>query len=138
MALNNLYINHVGKPPKFDGNAYGYWKKKMQAHIKSMNRKIWQVVEKDFIVLDVNDPTPREDELLQLNDIAVNVLYEALEEKIFEHVKDKERAYEIWTHLEETYEGTNVVKGAKLYILRGKWKSFKMDEDETVPEMFTG
>ena len=108
----------------------------MQAHIKSLNRKIWQVVEKDFVVLDIEDPTPREEELLQLNDIAVNALYESLEEKVFEHVKDKERAHDIWKHLEETYEGTNAVKGAKLYILRGKWKSFKMDEDETVPEMF--
>ena len=38
--------------------------------------------------------------------------------------------------MEETYEGTPVMKSAKLYILKDKLTSFKMKDDERVPEMF--
>ena len=43
--------------------------------------------------------------------------------------------YEAWKKLEESFEGTQDVKGAKAYILK-KFASFKMKEDESVPEMF--
>ena len=36
----------------------------------------------------------------------------------------------------EIYEGTPVVKSAKLYILKNKLTSFKMKDDESIPEMF--
>jgi hypothetical protein len=38
--------------------------------------------------------------------------------------------------LEETYEGTAIVKSAKLYILKDKLTNFKMKDDESIPEMF--
>ena len=38
--------------------------------------------------------------------------------------------------MEETYEGTPAVKSAKLYILKDKLTSFKMKDDESIPEMF--
>ena len=38
--------------------------------------------------------------------------------------------------MEESFEGTQAVKGAKAYILKEKFASFKMKEDESMPEMF--
>jgi hypothetical protein len=38
--------------------------------------------------------------------------------------------------LEETYEGTSTVKSAKLYMLKDKFSTFKMKEDESIPKMF--
>jgi hypothetical protein len=38
--------------------------------------------------------------------------------------------------LEESFEGTQAVKGTKTYILKENFASFKMKEDESVPEMF--
>ena len=38
--------------------------------------------------------------------------------------------------MEESFEGTQVMKGAKAYILKEKFASFKIKEDESVPEMF--
>jgi hypothetical protein len=38
--------------------------------------------------------------------------------------------------IEEIYEGTLAVKSAKLYILKDKLTSFKMKDDESIPEMF--
>ena len=44
-------------------------------------------------------------------------------------------AHEAWKKLEESFEGTQAVKGAKEYILKEKFASFKMKEDESVSEM---
>ena len=68
--------------------------------------------------------------------MALNTIYNAIDSKVFEQIKDCERANEVWRRLEETYEGTPVVKSAKLYILKDKLTSFKMKEDESIPEMF--
>ena len=45
-------------------------------------------------------------------------------------------AYEAWKKLEESFEGTQATKGAKAYILKEKFDSFKMKNDESVLEMF--
>ncbi|XP_066361082.1 uncharacterized protein [Miscanthus floridulus] len=45
-------------------------------------------------------------------------------------------AHDAWVKLEESYEGTQVGKGAKAYIFKEKFASFKMKEDENVLEMF--
>ena len=45
-------------------------------------------------------------------------------------------ANEACKKLEESFEGTQAVKGAKAYILKEKFASFKMKEDESGPEMF--
>ena len=38
--------------------------------------------------------------------------------------------------MEESFEGTTAMKGAKAYILKKKFASFKMKKDESVPDMF--
>ena len=80
----------MGKPPHFNGTSYDYWKRKMCPHLKSINRMIWEVVEKDFAVLDPASSTAREEEKLQHNDIAINLLYEALDFNVLEQIKDLE------------------------------------------------
>ena len=55
-----------------------------------------------------------------------------MDERTFEQIKN----FEAWKKLEESFEGTQAVKGAKAYILKEKFASFKMKEDESVPEMF--
>jgi hypothetical protein len=45
-------------------------------------------------------------------------------------------AHEAWKKLEKSFEGTKAIKGAKAYILREKFTSFKMKEGESVLDMF--
>jgi hypothetical protein len=59
-----------------------------------------------------------------------------IDSRVFEKVKDLERASEVWTRLEETYESTTTVNSAKLYMLKDKLSNFKMKDDESIPEMF--
>ena len=36
-------------PPLFDGTNYAYWKVRMRAFLQSLNEKVWQAVEIDWI-----------------------------------------------------------------------------------------
>jgi hypothetical protein len=65
-----------------------------------------------------------------------NTLYNGIDAKVFKQIKDLEMASEVWIRLEETYEGTSTVKSAKLYMLKDKFASFNMKDDESIPEMF--
>ncbi|XP_066311094.1 uncharacterized protein [Miscanthus floridulus] len=105
-------------------------------YLDSINDKVWDVIEDDFVILDPTNPTPRELENKQYNTMALNTIYNAIDSKVFEQIKDLERASKVWKRLEETYEGTMVVKSAKLYILKDKLTSFKMKDDESILEMF--
>ena len=141
MRLNNIrckmaQINNTKKPPQFDGSNYPYWKAKMTTYIKSINRKVWKVVETKIEIANEEDPTTVEEVLLQNIDIALSVVHDALDERTFEQIKNIEMAHEACKKLEELFEGTQAMKGDKAYILKKKFASFKMKDDESVPEMF--
>ena len=51
--------------------------------------------------------------------------------KHFEQIKNIEMAQEACKKLEESFEGTKPMKGAKAYILKQKFASFKMKKDES-------
>jgi len=101
-------INNTKKPPQFDGTNYGYWKAKMTTHIKSINRniKIWHTVETKFEVANLAQPTVAEEEKLQNIDIALSVIHDAINQRVFEQIKNLEMAHDAWKKLGESYEGT--------------------------------
>ena len=136
MATLSFHVNNTKKAPHFDGTNYPYWKVKMTAHLKSINRECWVVTENKFEVARMDAPTPVEEKKLQANDIAISALHEALSDNVFEQVKNITIAHDAWKKLEESYEGDEDIKTAKAFILSEKLTSFKMKEDESVPEMF--
>ena len=75
-------INNTKKPSQFDGTNYPYWKSKMTTHIKSINRRVWKVVETKIEIADLENPTPAK-VLLQNNDIALSAIHDAVNEKTF-------------------------------------------------------
>jgi hypothetical protein len=86
-------INNTKKPPKIDCTNYPYWKFKMTTHIKSINRKVWKVVETKIEIKDLENPTSAE-EVLQNNDIALSAIHDAIDERTFEQIKNIEIAHE--------------------------------------------
>ena len=79
-------------------------------YLGSINDKVWDVTESDYMILDPTNPTLRELENKQCNTMMLNTIYNAIDSKVFEQIKDCERTSEVWKRLEETYEGTLVVK----------------------------
>jgi hypothetical protein len=105
-------------------------------YLGSINDQVWDVTESDYVILDPTNLTNQDKANKQCNITALNTIYSAIDSKVFEQIKDYEKASEVWKRLEETYEGTPAVKSAKLYILKDKLTSFKMKDDESIPEMF--
>jgi hypothetical protein len=68
--------------------------------------------------------------------MALNTIYNAIDSKVFEQIKDLDHASEVWKRLEETYIGTVAVKSTKLYNLKDKLTSFKMKDDDSILKMF--
>ena len=77
-----------------------------------------------------------EEVLLQNNDTALSAIHDAIDERTFEQIKNIEMAHKAWKKLEESFKGTKAIKGTKAYILKEKFASFKMKEDESVLDMF--
>ena len=59
----------------------------MTIHIKSINRKVWKVVETKIEIGDPENPTVAEEVLLQNNDIALSAIHDVIDERIFEQIK---------------------------------------------------
>jgi hypothetical protein len=129
--------NLVGsKPPLFDDTCYDYWKRKIKMYLDSISDQVWDVTESDFVILDPNNLTNNDKANKLCNTMALNTIYNAIDSKVFEQIKDCDRASEVWKRLEEIYEGTPAVKSVKLYIFKDKLTSFKVKDDESIPEMF--
>jgi hypothetical protein len=131
-------FNHVGgKPPFFDGvSSFAHWKRKMTMYLGSIYERVLQVIENDFAIIDPDHLTDEDRANRTCNRMALNTLYNGIDTKVFEGIKDLELANEVWTRLSEIYEGTKVVKSAKLYGLKSEFENFKMKEEETILEMF--
>ena len=84
----------------------------MTSYIKSINRKVWKVVETKIEVAKLEAPSVAEEVILQNNDIALSAIHDAINERTFEQIKNIEIAHEAWKKLEESFEGTQAVKGA--------------------------
>jgi hypothetical protein len=94
------------------------------------------VVDTKIEIEDPKNPTAAEEVLLQNNDIALSAIHDAIDERTFEQIKNIKMGHEAWNKLEESFEGTKAIKGAKTYILKEKFASFKVKEDESVPNMY--
>ena len=99
-------LNNTKKPPQFDGTNYPYWKLKMTTHFKSINRRVWKVVQSKIEIADLENPTTAKEVLLQNNDITLSAIHDAINERTFEKIKDIEMAHDAWKKLEESFEGT--------------------------------
>jgi hypothetical protein len=71
------------------------------------------------------------------NDKALHALCQAFSPSEFAKISNCESAKEAWKILETTYEGTTLVKSAKLQMLISKFEEIKMLEDETFGEFYS-
>jgi hypothetical protein len=101
--------------PAFDGMNYDYWKDRMGFFLKSND--VWQIVKFGW-----NKPEASTVELITqknarlANDKALHALCQALSPFEFARISKFESAQEAWQILETTYEGTKLVKSAKLDV----------------------
>jgi len=103
-------LNNV---PAFDDTNYGYWKARMRFFLKSID--YWKIVEIGWTKPADATPKSVNDKILRLlNDKALHALCQAFSSSKFSRISNNESAKEAWQILETTYEGTKLVKSAKL------------------------
>jgi hypothetical protein len=113
----------------FDGTNYGYWKARMRFFLKSIDW--WSIVETGWTKLaDTTLETVPQKNARLSNDKALHALCQALSPSEFAKISNCELAKEAWQILETTYEGTKLVKSAKLQMLISKFEEIQMLEDE--------
>jgi hypothetical protein len=71
------------------------------------------------------------------NNKALHALCQALSPSEFSRISNCESSKDAWKILETTYEGTKLVKSAKLQMLISKFEEIKMLEEETFEEFYT-
>jgi len=100
---------------------------------------VWQIVETSWIKPEA---ITTELSIAQIsarlsNDKALHALCQALSPSEFVRNSNCESAKEAWQILETTYEGTKLVKFAKLQMLISRFEEIKMLENETFGEFYT-
>jgi hypothetical protein len=67
----------LGKPPRFDGEDYGFWSHKMRSHLFSLHPSIWEIVE-NGMQFDSSDNSMFINEKIHKNAQATTVLLASL------------------------------------------------------------
>ncbi|XP_031127580.1 uncharacterized protein LOC116029672 [Ipomoea triloba] len=138
------------KLDKFDD-----WKVRMHAHLSAMHDEMWDVITDGPIqILQVNpnriptDPTspemiPKEKSLLtteertrvNLDNIAKDILYKALDESLFPRVRKCKNAKDIWDVLMLIGDAEEQENENKLTIAMKKFEDFKLNPKESKTDM---
>ena len=94
--MAQVVFNYVGgKPPFFDGTCYDYWKRKMKMYLGSINDQVWDVTKSDYAIIDPDNLTNQDKTNKQCNTMALNTIYNAIDSKVFEQIKDCDRVNEV-------------------------------------------
>ena len=83
-------------PPLFDDTNYAYWKVRMRAFLQSLNEKVWQAVEIDWIK-PKEAPADWDEAKIKaanFNSSALNVLFSAVTNEEFKKIASTETAKE--------------------------------------------
>jgi hypothetical protein len=122
--------------PAFDGSNYGYWKTRTRFFLKSID--CWGIVETGWTKPEDTTPelVPQKNVRISI-DKAVHALCQALSPSELAKISNCESAKAAWKILETTYEGTKLVKSAKLQMFISKFEEMKMLEEERFGEFYS-
>ena len=70
------------------------------------------------------------------NSRALDALFNAIMNEEFKKISSINNAKEAWTILQNTYEGTKVVKNSKLQRFTTSFEEIRMDDDESFDEFY--
>ena len=101
--------------------------------MQSIDEKVWLIVEVGWTKPE-EPPTTWDDAKIKtanFNCQALNALFSTVTNEEFKKISSTDNVKESWTILQNTYEGTKVVKNSKLQRLTTSFEEIRMDEDES-------
>jgi hypothetical protein len=60
-------------------------------YLGSINDRVWDITESNFVIIDPTNLTDNDKANKQCNTIALNTIYNGIDSKVFEQVKNLER-----------------------------------------------
>nr|XP_009802548.1 PREDICTED: uncharacterized protein LOC104248056 [Nicotiana sylvestris] len=121
---------------RFNGKYYRWWKKRMHDFIMAENSELWDVIcdgpfvpTQNLSELGVVIPKTRK----EFNDTDRKSI------EIWENnrISTCQSAKEIWEALQTAHKGTTQVKQSKIDMLTTEYELFKMEDDESIKDMYT-
>nr|XP_016515261.1 PREDICTED: uncharacterized protein LOC107831977 [Nicotiana tabacum] len=121
---------------RFNGKYYGWWKNRMHDFIMAENSELWDVIcdgpfvpSQNLSELGVVIPKTRK----EFNDADRKFI------EIWENnrISTCQLAKEIWEALQTAHKGTTQVKQSKIDMLTTEYELFKMEDDESIQDMYT-
>jgi hypothetical protein len=107
-------------------------------HFFSKSIDCWKTIETGWTKpADTNIELANERNAWLSNDKALHALSQALSPSEFSKISNYGTAQEAWQILETTYEGTKLVKSAKLQMLISRFEEIKMLDDEPFGDFYS-
>ncbi|XP_070041489.1 uncharacterized protein [Nicotiana tomentosiformis] len=138
------------RPPRFNGQYYGWWKTKMHDFIMSNDSELWGVIcDGPFVPMKTIGETivtvPKTSK--EYNDAdrkaieksfgVKKILICGIELDEYNIISACQSAKEIWEALQTAYEGIIQVKQPKIDMLTTEYELFRMKDDESIQDMHT-
>ncbi|KAI3708725.1 hypothetical protein L2E82_38127 [Cichorium intybus] len=125
--------------PKLNGRNYYHWSIQMKVLFESQD--LWDVVKEGYEEPeDLDEVTDEEEsdlkEIKKRDRKALFMIYQAVDEVIFERISSSATSKEAWDMLYKTYRGEDKVKVVRLQTLRCEFDGIKMRDSETVEDFY--
>nr|XP_016490487.1 PREDICTED: uncharacterized protein LOC107810242 [Nicotiana tabacum] len=138
------------RPPRFNGQYYGWWKTRMHDFIMAEDSELWDVIcdgpyvpTKKVGEPAVMVPKTRKEyndadrKAVEKNFRAKKILVCGIGPDEYNRISACQSAKEIWEALQMAHEGTTQVKQSKIDMLTTEYELFKMKDDKSIQDMHT-
>jgi len=130
--------DNVKTPPKFGGFNFFIWKVKMNVFLQYLG-SVAKAITKPFVIPSDDEDTWSDITIKEFKANAKShyALLQALNDDDISRVINCKSAFEIWSNLVVTHEGTSQVKRAKIDLLHSQYENFNMNDNQTIDDMIT-
>ncbi|XP_070047102.1 uncharacterized protein [Nicotiana tomentosiformis] len=136
------------RPPRFNGQYYGWWKIRMHDFIMAEDLKLWDVIYDGVPMKTIGEPAvtiPKsrkeyndaDCKAIAKNFRAKKILVCSIGPDEYNRISACQSAKEIWEALQIAHEGTTQVKQSKIDMLATEYELFRMKDDESIQDMHT-
>ncbi|XP_070015401.1 uncharacterized protein [Nicotiana sylvestris] len=136
------------RPPKFNGQYYGWWKTRMHNFIMAKDCELWDIIcDGSYVPTKVLEELPfsmaktskeytkADKKAMEKNFCAKKILECGIGPEEYNKISTCDTAKEIWEALQTAHEGTTQVKQSKIDMLTTEYELFKMRDDKSIQDM---
>ncbi|XP_058742377.1 uncharacterized protein LOC131614855 [Vicia villosa] len=145
VANDNDRDKYNAKPPVFSREKFKYWKNKIENYFMAYDFDLWDTVvdgyshpvDERVVKMARSDITIDQKKAYKNHFKARSIMLSAISYNKYEKITDKETAKSIFDSLQMNHEGNAQVRETKALALIQKYEAFKMEDDDTIEEMFS-